>query len=210
VTILQYHPDIPKIQEAVHCFEEASGAKENRKIKSTSDRSMGYVSTNYGHSILQWSKYSRLPHSKVQDSANKSSSTTRARIRAQAQEAYCMIWVSTNGFNTYINTWRQRHGTSHKYAPKRWVRETDEYHELLVRLERRNISSTIVHPAKEERWRRMGPRAYSCQELCIMLKPSASARTRIRNTNCWMVTHMNQCIEGALETLVNVREKVAT
>jgi len=52
VTIFVTSPtDIPKIQEALRCFDQASGAKENRKIKGTSDRPMGHVSTDYGHPI---------------------------------------------------------------------------------------------------------------------------------------------------------------
>ena len=44
--------DILKIQEALHCFEEASGGEsKHRKIEGTSGRCMGHGSTDYGHPI---------------------------------------------------------------------------------------------------------------------------------------------------------------
>jgi len=74
--------------------------------------------------------------------------------------------------------------------PTRWLRETAEYHDFIVRVERGNIPRALVQPAKEKRWRRIGPYTHNCQELCIISIPSASARTTIRNTNSWMVAFM--------------------
>ena len=70
--------------------------------------------------------------------------------------------------------------------PTRQVCETAERHDLMVSVERGNLPRTLVHPAKEKMWGRMGPYTHNCQELCIISIPSASARTTIRKTNGWI------------------------
>ena len=91
VTIFATSPmDIPKIQEALHCFEKASGVKINiRKSRALAispwDTSVRIMNIPY-HSEAKILGFHIV--SKVQDSANKSWSKTTARIRALAQEAY--------------------------------------------------------------------------------------------------------------------------
>ena len=92
VTIFVTSPTvIPKIQEALHCFEEASGGESKyRKINGTRDRSMGHVGTDYGHPVSQRGKNSGLPHNEKgaglwpQELDYKHGTNTR-----KAQDAYC-------------------------------------------------------------------------------------------------------------------------
>ena len=84
----------------------------------------------------------------------------------------------------------QGYGTWRNYTPTRWVRETAEYHDFMVGVERGNLPLTLDHPAKEERWRRMVPYTYNCQELCTIFIRSASGRDTIRNSKCWMIAFM--------------------
>jgi hypothetical protein len=85
--------DIPKIQEALHCFEEASGATVNiGKSRALAigpwDTSLRIMDIPY-HSEANILGYHMT--SKVQDSAHKIWIITTARIRAQAQDAYCRV-----------------------------------------------------------------------------------------------------------------------
>jgi len=124
--------------------------------------------------------------SKEQDSAHKSWTITTARIRAQAQDAYYRDW-SLDKRITWLPDGKGM-VSSANIPPTRRVRETAEYHDFMVRVERGIIPLTLDHPAKEKRWRRMWPYTHNCQELYIISIPSALARTTTRN--CWMVAFM--------------------
>ena len=83
--------DIPKIQEALHCFEEASGPKVNiGKSRALAigqwDTSVRIMDSPY-HTEAKILCFHLM--SEVQDSAHKSWTVTTARIRAQAQDAFC-------------------------------------------------------------------------------------------------------------------------
>jgi hypothetical protein len=55
VTILVTSPsDIQKIQDALHCYEQATGAKVKiGKSRAVAYRILGYVAQDYGHPIPQ-------------------------------------------------------------------------------------------------------------------------------------------------------------
>jgi len=96
LTMLQYvtaPTDIPKLQEAIHCFEAASGARVNiRKSRTiafgTWDKSIEIMNIPYHDpaTILGF----QIKNT-VRESALASWTKTTAKIRAQAQEAYCRM-----------------------------------------------------------------------------------------------------------------------
>jgi len=91
VTIFATSPtDIPKIQEALHCYEEASGAKIN--MRKSRALAIGPWDTSVWIMDIPYHTEAKIlgfrVTSKVQESAHKSWTITTARIRAQAQNAY--------------------------------------------------------------------------------------------------------------------------
>jgi len=95
VTIFVMSPtDIPITQEALHCFEETSGAKVN--IGKSRVLAIGPWDTAIRIVDIPYrTEAKRLGFhitSEVQDSAHKSWTINMARIRAQAQDAYCRDW----------------------------------------------------------------------------------------------------------------------
>ena len=85
--------DIPKLQEAIHCFEAASGARVNiQKSRTvtfgTWDKSIEIMNNPYRDTatILGF----QIKNT-VRESALASWTKTTAKIRAQSQEAYCRM-----------------------------------------------------------------------------------------------------------------------
>jgi hypothetical protein len=119
VTVFVTTPtDIPKIQEALHCFEEASGTKVNiGKSRALAigpwDTSVRIMDSPY-HSEAKFLGFHIT--SKLQDSAHKSWTVTMTPIRAQAQDAFCRD-LSLDTRIQYVHDYLMaKVGTSRKYT----------------------------------------------------------------------------------------------
>ena len=153
---------------------------------------MGHGSTDCGHPITHWGKHSGLPHNAwgaglcPQELDYKHGTNTRTGSGCVLQGLEFRQKDTIRAWLPYGKDMVPRVNIPHT----RRVRETAECHDFMARVERVNFPPTLVHPAKEKRWRRMWPYTHNCQELCTLSIPAVSARTTIRNTNCWMVAFM--------------------
>ena len=132
---------------------------------------MGHGSTDCGHPISQWGKHSGLPHNEwgaglcPQELDYNHGTNTRTG-------SGCVLQGFEFRQKDKIRTWLSHGKGMVQYLaqinppPDECV--TAEYHDFMVRVEMANFQLTLVHPAKEKRWRRMGTYIHITAKSCAL------------------------------------------
>jgi hypothetical protein len=112
--------DIRKLQEAINCYEAASGARVNIKISRAIafgkwDKSIDIMNIPY-HNTAKILGFQIKDT--VQESALASWTKATANIRAQAQDAYCRMLTMDKKYNMSTNTSWRVHGMWLKSIPR--------------------------------------------------------------------------------------------